>query len=91
MYPSPFSDYEAHYSHLVPLKLKTTKELPLLFEISDKNCTFKKNKSVEVNKSMKHCKIKGQVFTLLASNGNEQIVLTLQEELHQSSQLGGLT
>lgn len=30
--PSPFSDYETHYSHLVPLKLKTTKEeLPLLF------------------------------------------------------------
>lgn len=28
----PFSDYEAHYSHLLPLKLKTTKdELPLLF------------------------------------------------------------
>lgn len=44
-----------------------------------------------MNKSMKRCKIKGQVFTLLASNGNEQIVLTLQEELHQSSQLGGLT
>lgn len=40
---------------------------------------------------MKHCKIKGQVFTLLASNGNEQIVLRLQEELHQSSPLGGLT
>lgn len=83
--PSPFSDYEAHYSHLVPLKLKSTKEeLPLLF------CTLKK-KSVVVNRSMKRCKIKGQVFTLLASNGNEQIVLTLQEELHQSSQLGGLT
>lgn len=32
MYLSPFSYYEAHYSHLVPLKLKTTKEeLPLLF------------------------------------------------------------
>lgn len=40
---------------------------------------------------MKRCKIKGQVFTLLASNGNEQIVLTLHEELHQSSQLGGST
>lgn len=40
---------------------------------------------------MKQCKIKGQVFTLLASNGNEQFVLILHEELHQSSRLGGLT
>lgn len=34
---------------------------------------------------MKQCKVKGQVFTLLASNGNEQFVRILREELHQFS------
>lgn len=40
---------------------------------------------------MKHCETKGQVFTLLASNSDEQIVLIFQEELNQSSLLSGWT
>lgn len=40
---------------------------------------------------MRHYKIKGQVFTLLASNNGEQIVLIFQEELNQSFLLSGWT